>query len=160
MPIHDQYWAHVVAAFALVALACGGTPDELVTAERESRATEARVLVEAMARGAELQAALGVPIGEAAGPTPPVGTCCQGARGRCRPVPAWWEVAAWRAIRFEVHQPHAYSYEYRPDARGFTALAYGDLDCDGVVSTFSIRGEVGTDGMIELGPLRTTRPLE
>lgn len=141
-------------------LGCGDRSGEMPGAARESRATEARLLVEAMAQGAELQAARGVRVTAAAGPTPPVGTCCQGGRGRCRPTPAWWSVPAWRAVRFEVHQPHAYSYEFRPDERGFTAFAYGDLDCDGVSSTFSIRGEVGTGGMIELEPLRTTNPLE
>lgn len=141
-------------------IGCAAGTEDMPETERASRATEARVLVEAMARGAELQAARGVAMTQAAGPTPPVGTCCAGARGRCRPTPAWWDTPAWRAARFQVHQPHAYSYEFRPDARGFTALAYGDLDCDGVVSTFSIRGEVGTGGMIELEPLRTTNPLE
>jgi hypothetical protein len=144
----------------VVMLGCAARAEDMPAAERASRATEARMLVGAMARSAELQAARGVAVTQPAGPTPPVGTCCEGARGRCRPTAAWWDLPGWRAVRFEVHQPHAYSYEYRPDERGFTALAYGDLDCDGVVSTFSIRGEVGTGGMIELGPLRTTSPLE
>jgi hypothetical protein len=147
-------------ALTLLLAACGRADADRAQADRLSRSTEARLLVQAMADGAALQSARGVAITEPAGPTPTPGSCCGGKGGRCRPAPASWRTTAWLAIRFEVHQPHAYSFEYRPDASGFTALAYGDLDCDGTLSTFSIRGDRGANGMISLGPLQTTEPLE
>lgn len=80
------------------------------------------------------------------GPTPPLGTCC--ATGdKCIPTADTWQHPTWQALDFAMHGPHYYSYEFKSEINeegvaSYTALAYGDLDCDGVYSTFSLYGEV------------------
>jgi len=57
-----------------------------------------------------------------------------------------WSAPTWEALNFAVSDEHYYSYQY--DSAGtrvgstFTASAFGDLDCDGVYSTFVRIGEV------------------
>lgn len=41
-----------------------------------------------------------------------------------------------------------------------TPLAYGDLDCDGTYSTFSVTGTIGPDGATSLEPVLRDHPLE
>lgn len=43
---------------------------------------------------------------------------------------------------------------------GTVVSAYGDLDCDGTYSTYSLTGMVTEDGDISLGEIRETDPLE
>ena len=74
--------------------------------------------------------------------TPPVIPCGQAAQ----PDPSAWDHPTWEALHFRVGDPHIYSYQF--DSTGlrvgaqFTASAFGDLDCDGVISTFVRVGTV------------------
>ncbi len=58
-----------------------------------------------------------------------------------------WEHLTWRALDFRMDHEHAFSFRFdssfdesRQVAR-FSARAHGDLDGDGNVSTFEVRGE-------------------
>lgn len=55
-----------------------------------------------------------------------------------------WETPTWRALGFAVADPHYYSYQYDSIGTGvnaqFTARALGDLDGDGIDSTFERSG--------------------
>ena len=59
--------------------------------------------------------------------------------------PGTWESPTWQALGFQPVAegvPHAYAFSFdapRP-AEGFVAQARGDLDGDGLLSTFEIRG--------------------
>ena len=60
--------------------------------------------------------------------------------------PGTWEGPTWKALAFRPVAegvPHAYAFSFdSPGAGGsFVAQARGDLDGDGLVSTFEIRGE-------------------
>lgn len=100
------------------------------------------------------------------GPTPTVATCCQefggpdaDGDGRCDFDPHLWSEPTWSSLNFRIARDSAYEYYppgskregvadgqhyfvYTFDAAGvlteaqFTASAFGDLDCDGVQSTF------------------------
>tara|TARA_R110002096_G_scaffold350395_1_gene543426 strand:+ start:1948 stop:3369 length:1422 start_codon:yes stop_codon:yes gene_type:complete len=87
------------------------------------------------------------------GPTPPLGTCCS-MGGKCIPDADTWEHPTWKALDFAMRDPHYYSYEFKTEVKdgvtSYTALAYGDLDCDGVYSTFSHYGVV-VDGEVQAG---------
>ena len=148
----------------------GGGPEEYI---KKSKGTEALTSVKMMAFGARafaeegrveagsLQAASGFP-SPSAGPTPPIGACCKAPGGKCAPDPSLWAEPPWRDLVFAVEHPHYYSYEYKVEADGkkFTALAYGDLDCDGTHSTFSATGEIGADGVVTVGEVVRESPLE
>jgi hypothetical protein len=52
--------------------------------------------------------------------------------------PTIWNGAPWSKMGFGIHQDHYYRYriETSPDGLTMVVLAEGDLDCDGVRSTF------------------------
>jgi hypothetical protein len=89
------------------------------------------------------------------GPTPLVGDCCtQG--GLCPPNEAQWNGdPTWSALAFSITVPSPFNYFYdvsdNPGATDgsnqFTASAWGDLDCDGLYSTFALTGVAGESGV-------------
>jgi hypothetical protein len=87
---------------------------------------------------------------ESVGPTPPVGTCCANG-GTCLADSSLWGHPTWQALNFSIEDPHRYSYQYEviDGGKGFVARAIGDLDCDGVFSTFEVTGQVAGDGSVQ-----------
>jgi hypothetical protein len=61
--------------------------------------------------------------------------------------PNAWEHLTWKSLGFRFDRPHSYAFRFDsaldPDSgvMRFVATAHGDLDGDGVVSTFEVRGE-------------------
>ena len=53
-----------------------------------------------------------------------------------------WSASPWRDLRFSIVQPQCYQYSFEADGAGATAkaivTAQGDLDGDGVRSTYSL----------------------
>lgn len=137
--------------------------------QRKSKASEAKVRLKQIAMGARLamtEERLGpdgkvAPPGppEAAPMTPPAGACCKQPNHKCTPTPTDWQHPAWRALAFELMDPHYYSYALEPTADGFVAKAVGDLDCDGTLATYELRG-TSKNGDVELAELTSTDPLE
>jgi hypothetical protein len=65
--------------------------------------------------------------------------------------PGVWDHPTWRALSFGFDQPHAFSFAFEstqgPTGQShFRAVAQGDLDGDGVTSTFEVRGEADSSG--------------
>src|SRR5262249_53296298 len=88
-----------------------------------------------------------------AGPVPALGSCCHGSEvSKCAPDPTLWTDATWQALMFSMDDPHYYSYEYRTTGTGkeatFSVDAYGDLNCNGIYSTFEMVGSVQSDGSV------------
>ena len=58
-----------------------------------------------------------------------------------------WEPLTWRSLEFRFEEPHAFAFQFDSErdpgtqAFRFTATAHGDLDGDGILSTFEVRGE-------------------
>lgn len=102
--------------------------------------------------------------------------CCAmtggGGTEKCEPDATLWEVNPWVGLHFGVGDPHyyAYGYESTVGAAGatdgsfsFTATALGDLDCDGVKSTFTMYGVVNaaySDGPAGTAALARVDELE
>ncbi|MBX3209568.1 MAG: hypothetical protein KF764_31330 [Labilithrix sp.] len=65
-------------------------------------------------------------------------------RGRKEVDPAGtWDGPTWVALDFRPTPdgvPHAYAYAFDSSGDAFVARAHGDLDGDGVLSTFEVRG--------------------
>jgi len=74
-------------------------------------------------------------------------------RGRCEPdAPEAWDHPTWRALDFRpvpAGLAHCFAFAFdsslAPARSTFRAQAHGDLDGDGITSTFQISGQV-TDG--------------
>lgn len=54
-------------------------------------------------------------------------------------------------LKFSMDAPQYYMYSYGATATGFTGRANGDLNGDGIASTFTIRGEV-VGGSLQVAP--------
>ena len=128
----------VEAAVTVSVLACAlaAVVPACARAIRMSRTAEAIANLELISRGwvthgGDPGVALPVPLTPALVP-----------RGTATADPAGtWEHPTWRAIGFSIpeDQPHwfAYRLEARDGGREVTATAHGDLDGDGVLSTYS-----------------------
>jgi len=60
-------------------------------------------------------------------------------------APGTWDTPAWQALSFRPSPdgvPHAYAFSFESTGGGtaFLAQARGDLDGDGILSTFEVRG--------------------
>jgi type IV pilus assembly protein PilA len=82
-----------------------------------------------------------------------------------------WEVdrgadAGFACLKFSMSSPQYYLYEYRATGSsapgdGFTATAHGDLDGDGTLSTFEVRGQIDPSNSLLLAPsMAETNPEE
>ena len=73
-------------------------------------------------------------------------------------APGDWNVGAsstpplgFACLKFSMDAPQYYMYSYKASATTFTAMANGDLNGDGVSSTFSMLGTI-TSGVLNLAP--------
>jgi hypothetical protein len=74
-------------------------------------------------------------------------------RGRCEPYPREaWQAPSWRALDFQpepVDAPHCFAFAFdstlSPSKSTFRAHAHGDLDGDGIFSTFEVTGHAVDD---------------
>ncbi len=97
-----------------------------------------------------------------AAPLTPAGkSCCdptldKDGDKRCDGNTAAWDQPAWKDLRFERADRHYFQYAFDSSGEGngatFTASAFGDLDCDGVFSTFQLtgKGQVDASGNCEV----------
>lgn len=79
-------------------------------------------------------------------------------------APSAWSEPGWQAMNFAVQDPHYYRYQYNSvgvgDLASFTASAFGDLDCDGVFSTFVRFGFVEQGEVVGSAGLYISNELE
>jgi serine/threonine protein kinase len=75
--------------------------------------------------------------------------CCGGiydidGDDRCDVNISRWTTDTWSALNFQMNDQHYFGYEYTSSGTitnaKFTAAAYADLDCDGILSTFERYG--------------------
>jgi hypothetical protein len=101
-----------------------------------------RIGASAVAYGREHPVAQGFP------PSAPM-TPATVPRGKCQPdAPDAWEHPTWRALDFRPAAPgapHCFAFAFdsamTPAKASFVAHAHGDLDGDGITSTFQISGQ-------------------
>ena len=83
---------------------------------------------------------------------------------RAEDPPGAWDQPTWRALSFSFDHPHAFSFAFDSSQTGsrshFRATAHGDLDGDGVLSTFEIEGESDADGARILPGMYVDREVE
>ena len=125
---------------------------------RRSKTAEARVKIATMTDSlAEFHIENGRCPGDGqpqgrAGLTPPRSAACsRPPNGRCDPSDGDWQNnPVWRELNFAPDGPHYFHYDFRwAEENGmcmFTAQAFGDLDDDGVFSTFERSGAADENG--------------
>jgi type II secretory pathway pseudopilin PulG len=78
----------------------------------------------------------------------PAASCCTQTAAKCQPQNDHWDTDAWRALDFEIDEPHLYRYGFKSDGETLDAVAVGDLDCDGTEATFRLH-MTSKDGMVQ-----------
>jgi Tfp pilus assembly major pilin PilA len=81
-----------------------------------------------------------------------------------KPQPDTWSGVAWKTLDFSIQEPFRYAYQIESKGVGkdaqFTLRAIGDLDCDGRVSTFEIKGRLDQRGHIDRSEVLTKSEME
>jgi|GEM_PF-781419 len=118
-------------------------------------------------------------VGES-GITPPLSVdCSKGPGGRCVPsdgggggagyydLSVWTDNDVWNGLNFQMEQAHYFHYNFKyANTEGefgecmFTAQAFGDLDGDGVFSTYERSGAGGKHGISAAAGLYIDRETE
>ena len=90
--------------------------------------------------------------------TPATTACVDGASQKTPPDGIMFASATWQALNFSVDDPFYFQYKYESTGSTdpgvgsvFTAQAYGDLDCDAVLSTFERVGMVDASNNVNGG---------
>ncbi len=153
----------LMISVAIVGILASLATPMLVKYIKKAKTTEAREMLQKIAAGARVyymdaQTTPGsivplpsqFPTSESA--TPALACCLAGGQ-RCAPEQLQWSTPAWVGLQFSVDDPHYYQYEFvsagTSIASTFTAIAYGDLDCDGNLSTFMIQAQIGGGGEVQ-----------
>ena len=89
----------------------------------------------------------------------PASPCCKQG-GKCRPKPSDWNHPSWRSLMFQLADPHYFQYRFESSGTNkgatFVIEARGDLDCDGVYSSYKILGSVDSEFGVKMrGPIIT-----
>jgi hypothetical protein len=78
--------------------------------------------------------------------------------------PHTWDHPTWRLLDFGFETPHAYSFQFEsqnsPQVSRFSVQAHGDLDGDGVVSTFRTGGSIRQGEPPKRDVLEVSREVE
>lgn len=68
--------------------------------------------------------------------------------------------AGFACLKVDMNMPQYFQYEYEATATSFVARAHGDLNGDGVYSTFELRGEVVGDKLVVAPTITEINPGE
>jgi Tfp pilus assembly protein PilE len=68
--------------------------------------------------------------------------------------------AGFACLKFDVSIPQYFQYEYQATAIGFVVRAHGDLNGDGVFSTYELEGRLVGDQLVVPPNILETNPLE
>ncbi|MBX3205408.1 MAG: hypothetical protein KF764_10085 [Labilithrix sp.] len=72
----------------------------------------------------------------------------------------WSGDPGFSCLGFEMSAPQYYQYDYKRIGAGFTAIARGDLNGDGVASSFELEGHVQGDTVVVASSIKETNPEE
>jgi type IV pilus assembly protein PilA len=81
-------------------------------------------------------------------------------------APGEWQMDAakhhtgFACLKFEMTMPQYYQYHYEATGDAFTGRARGDLNGDGVASTFEVKGQVSGDRLLVAPAISETSPDE
>jgi hypothetical protein len=58
----------------------------------------------------------------------------------CAPDPVGFSDPVWQELEFSIEEDTLFYYDYNGTASSYTAMATGDLDCDGTQITYVLTG--------------------
>ena len=152
-PVRGLTAVEIAVAVSIIGSLLAVAVPAFVQALSASRFVEATEGLDRMATAAVAIAARGETMPESAPLTPPTPPPGQKALD----PPGLWDGPTWQALdHFRAAPegvPHAFSFAFDRDGeKRFVGTAHGDLDGDGVTSTFEVRGGVASDGQARVEP--------
>jgi prepilin-type N-terminal cleavage/methylation domain-containing protein len=85
----------------------------------------------------------------------PAEPCCKTKGKKCIPKKDTFENPTWSALNFSIEDPFYFQYQYDSSgtdaASKFEASAFGDLDCDGIFSTYTRSGTITNENSVSGG---------
>lgn len=134
-------WPRVRYGMVLVGLCALATfPTAQRSCTAKNRAREATNLLTVLADRIEDHVRSTGRMPPRAAPRTPIVPCCLRG-GTCTSDATMWNANAWRDLEFWIEGKFRYTYEYRPDPSGRSAIvqASGDLNCDGKTSLYELK---------------------
>jgi hypothetical protein len=88
----------------------------------------------------------------------PAKGCCGGPGNKCQPDADAWAKSPWKELHFSLSDPHYYQFRFESKGTGkdatFVAEARGDLNCNGVFSSYRFLGSVDDEfSVVAKGPI-------
>lgn len=152
-----------VCVIAVAGSVLAATVPAFVRNLRASRLSEPVEALNKIALHATLYA-VGRPTQLAYPPSVPLTPAKVPAGQRVVDPPGTWDHPTWRVLDFRMLEPHGFAYEFQSNSAkngaSFVARAHGDLDGDGVTSTFELEGESRDSDEPKVGELRVYREVE
>lgn len=108
-------------------------------------AARAPVLLTQLYDAAVSRHAANQPLPDSSESTPKKASCCNWSDGLCPENAQLWTVSPWSDLGFAVTETQAFSYEFSRAGNVVTVRAFGDLDCDGDLSLYELRGDVSSE---------------
>jgi type IV pilus assembly protein PilA len=94
----------------------------------------------------------------------PAASCCGQPGDKCAADASQWKGESWKALNFSVDDAHHYQYRVTSTGKGAKASivveARGDLDCDGINSTFKRTITLDAQGTPKISPLESANDIE
>ncbi len=94
----------------------------------------------------------------------PAASCCGQPGDKCAAGSPEWSEPTWKALEFSLGDPHYYQYRFTSDGKGararFVVEARGDLNCDGIFSSFRRTGSLDAQGNVQISPLDSANEVE
>jgi type IV pilus assembly protein PilA len=90
--------------------------------------------------------------------------CCAGTTSK-KCDGTTWNDPTWKSLGFEIKDRHLFQYQFTSngateDAATFTAGAYGDLNCDGTLSTFERHARVAQGSVVGAAEMYIENEIE
>lgn len=153
-----------MVSLAIIAILATVAVPQFTHHMRMARTAEATLMLDVMKKGATIYYSsprtltdgtrVACQFPAAVGMTPAAASCCdpsvdKDADGRCDEDPHAFDQPTWEALNFGLASQHVFQYAFvgtgSLSAANATLSAYGDQDCDGLMSTFHlvIEGDPG-----------------
>jgi type II secretory pathway pseudopilin PulG len=113
--------------------------------QKKSKKTEAALELNKVSRNAKRVYIETSSFPPGSAPLTPPEPCCGQPNNHCGAVPALYAAdPVWKSLDFQIDEDTLFQYSYSAssDGQSFIATAVGDLDCDGTLITYELRGAV------------------
>ena len=165
----------LMIAVAIIGILAGIAVPSFVKYTKKARASETGDHLRKMSEGARIyylevhrsgselvQTAESLRFPTTVGLTPAANSCLEGKDKYAAGDTTVWSHPTWDALHFGLQEPHyyRYSFESTDSPATFTAVAVGDLDCDGILSRHTLYGEARSDGVFTSADVMKQNELE